>query len=236
MIPPRSSQPLQLEPFHHLCHMWLSVPRTKQSSRFEPQEETAGADVQTPPRFSHPLQLDPFHHLCHIAMSVPRTKQSMRFGPHETAAGALVRIPPRSSHPLQLEPFHHLCHMWLSVPRTKQSSRFDAQDETAGSLVQTPPRFSHPSQVISCRPSSPAPAPPCHRTACHPARLLPPLGRLDHLAAGHLLRLGICHVRSSSPLNAAVRSVTREAADPAPSVATRDGRTPRRSCQSPQKG
>ena len=43
--PPRLSQPLQLEPFHHLCHMALSVPRTKVSIRFGPQETAAGDEA-----------------------------------------------------------------------------------------------------------------------------------------------------------------------------------------------
>ena len=169
MTPPRPSQPLQLEPFHHLCHMWLSVPRTKQSRRFDPHEATAGAEVSMPPRFSQPLQLEPFHHLCHIALSVPADEavDAVR-APTRPRPARWSAIPPRSSQPLQPAPSHHLCHMWLSVPRTKQSRRLDAHEATAGSLVATPPRFSHPSHVISCRPSSPAAAQACRRTACRP--------------------------------------------------------------------
>ena len=45
-MPPRFSQPSQLEPFHHLWYMGLSVPRTKVSIRLDPQETAAGAEVK----------------------------------------------------------------------------------------------------------------------------------------------------------------------------------------------
>ncbi len=134
MTPPRLSQPPQVEPFHHLCHIALSVPCTKMSMRPTPQDTTAGASAvgKTPPRDFHPLQVEPFHHLCHIALSVPRTKTSMRLGPQDTAEGVEVRTPPRDSQPLQVEPFHHLCHRALSVPCTKISRRLGPQDTTVG--------------------------------------------------------------------------------------------------------
>src|SRR5689334_14902953 len=52
MTPPRSSQPDQLEPFHHLCHIWLSVPVPNTSRRLADQEDTVGPATSTPPRFS----------------------------------------------------------------------------------------------------------------------------------------------------------------------------------------
>ena len=55
--PPRDSQPLQAEPFHHLCQSALSVPRTNTSRRFAAQDDTVGSEVSTPPREdSQPLQ------------------------------------------------------------------------------------------------------------------------------------------------------------------------------------
>jgi hypothetical protein len=70
----------------HLCHIALSLPITKQSMRFGPQETAAGAEVQNPPRLSQPRQAEPSHHLCHIALSLPITKQSSRFAAHEETA------------------------------------------------------------------------------------------------------------------------------------------------------
>ena len=42
ITPPRFSQSLQPVPSYHLCHMWLSVPGAKQSSRSGPHDATAG--------------------------------------------------------------------------------------------------------------------------------------------------------------------------------------------------
>src|SRR6266536_2687119 len=55
MTPPRSSQPLQALPFHHLCHMWLFWPLTKQSSRFAAHAAAPTPEVSTPPKSSQPL-------------------------------------------------------------------------------------------------------------------------------------------------------------------------------------
>src|SRR5207247_1415850 len=126
---------------HHLCQRALSVPMTKQSSRFVPHEETAGADAQNPPRLSQPRHAAPPHHLSQIAPSGPATKTSLRSVPEGAPAGAEAQPPPR---PPRAAPAHHVCQMALSVPRTKQSSRFAAHEETAGPEVITPPSDSQP--------------------------------------------------------------------------------------------
>ncbi len=72
--PPRLSHSLHLDPFHHICHIALSVPLANTSILLFPQDTAPGAEVNLPPRLSHSLQREPFHHLCQRASSVPFTK------------------------------------------------------------------------------------------------------------------------------------------------------------------
>src|SRR4249919_3355335 len=84
---------------HHLCQRALSVPITKQSMRFWPQDTAAGALVRIPPKSSQPLH--PFwYHLCHMWLSVPATNASSLPAPQDDTVGVEVRMPPKLSQPL----------------------------------------------------------------------------------------------------------------------------------------
>ncbi len=101
-VPPRPSQPLQVPPSHALCHIPLSLPRTKRSIRFGPHETALGSAVSTPPRPSQPLQREPSQDLCQRALSAPLTKMSSRPALQEATTGLPVRTPPCDSQPDQL--------------------------------------------------------------------------------------------------------------------------------------
>src|SRR5207302_123008 len=99
-VPPRDSQPPQLDPSHQRCQSAWSVPRAKTSSRSVSQATAEGTQTSTPPRDSQPPQLDPSHQRCQSPLSAPMAKTSSRFGPQDTATGGDSSTPPRDSQPL----------------------------------------------------------------------------------------------------------------------------------------
>ena len=240
MMPPRSSQPLQ--PSRSTTCATCGCRCRARSSRggSTPRTATAGADVSTPPRFSQPLQrraVPPLvpHRRC------PCRGRSSRCGsgpkrPRPGAGRRFRRGPPSRSSPRRPTT---CATCGCRCRATKQSSRFDAHEATAGSSVRR--RRGSPTQATSFLSVLLRRRLLKHVAGRHVARtdLLLPFRRLDHLAAGHLLLLRICHARSSSPLNAAVRLFER------PQIpvlrAKSDRRPPRQRCQrsaglSPERG
>ena len=78
----------------NLCHIWLSLPRTKTSIRLGPHEVAPGSPARTPPRDVAALHVLPFHVVCHRALSAPRMKTSAWFEAQEDASGPDVHAPP----------------------------------------------------------------------------------------------------------------------------------------------
>src|SRR5437667_321303 len=133
--PPSGSHPNHWPLAYHLCHSWLSVPRTN-ASVLVPCAAEPGSAVTPPPSCCHRPHVVPFHARCHRPLSVPRTKTSVEAVPADASVPDVL-MPSSDVHPLGRMPDAETVNVHVYGIKLTVSATVYVEPTTSGCLGTT---------------------------------------------------------------------------------------------------